>query len=241
MAKISQKIWFSLCVVALTVCLSGLTFAQSDVWQPEDLTSREKTRLRYFPDVELITQDGKRVRFYDDLLKDKIVVINFFYATCDGICPGITANLLKVKKLLGPRVGKDIFFYSFTLKPQADTPEVLRHYAEVNKLGPGWTLLTGTPETLELLRQKLGYVDPDPEVDKDKSQHIGTVRFGNEPLQLWTASPGMSRAEGLVRVISRVDWPDEQTKLLYQPAQPVTPVTVAPTSKTRRVSRKRGK
>jgi protein SCO1 len=57
--------------------------------------ARERIHQRYFPDVVLRTEDNKKVRFYEDLIKDKIVTINFFYAQCEGVCPGITANLLR--------------------------------------------------------------------------------------------------------------------------------------------------
>ena len=70
---------------------------------------RERIRRRYFPNVKLQTQDGKTVRFYDDLIKDKIVTINFFYAKCEGICPTVTANLARVQKILGESVGREIF------------------------------------------------------------------------------------------------------------------------------------
>src|ERR1043165_6126352 len=88
-------------------------------------TSRELLAERSFPNVALTTHEGKKVKFYDDLLKDKIVIINFMYVKCEGTCPGTTANLVKVQKLLGNRVGKDIFMYSITLKPEEDTPETL--------------------------------------------------------------------------------------------------------------------
>src|SRR5262249_31882315 len=61
------------------------------------VSGREVMRRRYFPDVVLTTHEGKRVRFYDDLLKDKIVVLNMMYADCTGICPLITANLVKAQ------------------------------------------------------------------------------------------------------------------------------------------------
>src|SRR5688500_8895652 len=101
-------------------------------------TPREKLADRSFPNVVLTTHEGKKVRFYDDLIKDKIVLINFMYVKCEGICPGTTANLAKVQKLLGKRVGKDIFMYSITLKPEEDTPEALRRYAKAYQVGPGW-------------------------------------------------------------------------------------------------------
>src|SRR3954452_10233507 len=88
-------------------------------------SSREKLQARYFPNFELTTHEGKKVRFYDDLIKDKIVVINFMYAQCEGICVPVTQNLKRVQNLLGKRVGRDIFMYSITLKPDEDTPEKL--------------------------------------------------------------------------------------------------------------------
>src|SRR5215813_6033945 len=109
------------------------------------VSPREQIRRRYFPNVELTTHFGKRVRLYEDLVKDKIVTFNFFYATCEGICVPITANLVRAQALLGDRVGRDIFMYSISLKPVQDTPDVLREYAARFKTKPGWTFLTGEP------------------------------------------------------------------------------------------------
>jgi protein SCO1/2 len=94
--------------------------------------------------------------------------------------------------------------YSFTLDPLRDTSKVLKEYAELHHVGPGWRFLTGTPDQMELLRRKLGFVDPDPKVDRDKESHIGNVRYGNEPRQLWGACPGMSRPEFIVESLSWV-------------------------------------
>ena len=170
-------------------------------------SARERIRERHFPNVLLTTHEGKKVRFYDDLIKDKIVVINFMYVKCEGVCTGITANLARLQKLLGSRLGRDIFMHSFTLKPEQDSPEVLRRYAEAYHAKKGWTFLTGTPEDMELLRRKLGFTDPDPKLDADKSNHIGNVRYGNEPLQLWGSCPGLSKASWMAESISWVDWP----------------------------------
>src|SRR6478672_10173788 len=97
-------------------------------------TPRERFAERSFPNVTLTTHEGKKVKFYDDLLKDKIVIINFMYVKCEGTCPGTTANLVKVQKLLGNRVGKDIFMYSITLKPEEDTAQDLAAYAKAYKV-----------------------------------------------------------------------------------------------------------
>src|SRR4029077_3148619 len=96
----------------------------------------------YFSNVELITQDGKKVRFYDDLLKGKIVVIDLFYTQCLDSCPLETARLAQVQRMLGDRVGRDIYFYSISIDPWRDTPAQLKAYAEKYRIGPGWLFLT---------------------------------------------------------------------------------------------------
>ena len=165
---------------------------------------RERIRARHFPNLTLRTQHNRAVRFYDDLIKDKVVILNFMYAECDGICPGMTANLVKVQKLFGPRVGRDIFMYSITLEPAHDTPAVLEAYAHDHGAGPGWTFLTGRPEDIERLRRSLGFVDPDPVVDRDKANHIGNIRYGNEPAMLWAACPGLADPQWIAESISWV-------------------------------------
>ena len=163
--------------------------------------------MRYFPDVVLQTQENRKVRLYEDLVKDRVMLINFMYASCDRICPRVVHNLAKVQKLLGDRVGRDVFFYSFTLDPKHDTPKVLKQYAAQHGAGPGWSFLTGKPDEMELLRRKLGFTDPDPAVDRDRENHIGNIRYGNEARLLWGACPGMSNPEFIVESLSWVDWP----------------------------------
>ncbi len=177
------------------------------------IDSRERIRQRYFPNLVLTSHEGKQVKFYDDLVKDKIVVFNMFYAKCEGICSPVTRNLVRVQNLLGDRVGKDIFFYSFSLKPKEDTVPALKHYAEMHKVKPGWLFLTGSADDMELLRRKLGFVDPDPEVDKDTSNHIGVLKYGNEPLQRWGGCPGMQAPDAIAEAISWVDWPKDSANM----------------------------
>jgi len=178
----------------------------------ETVSGRELLRVRYFPNVTLTTHLGKKVKFYDDLIKDKILVINVMYATCEGFCPIITSKLVEVRKLLGSRVGKDIFFYSITVKPEEDSPRKLKEYVEMhNARGPGWFFLTGKPRDVELLRQKLGFVDGNPLVDKeDKTRHSGLLRYGNEPLAQWSSCQSGAKASWIAKSILFVDWPDKK-------------------------------
>lgn len=187
--------------------LAALAFAREARAGKEGPLSpaREAIRARYFPNVVFTTHEGKRVRFFDDLIRDKIAVIGLMYAKCQGVCPDITANLVKVQKLLGDRVGRNIFFYSITVKPEEDSPAALRKYAEKFHVRPGWLFLTGKPDDVELLRRSLGYVDPNPEVDKDKTRHSGMLRYGNEPLSLWASCQGSAHASWIAESISWVD------------------------------------
>lgn len=164
--------------------------------------ARERIQRLHLPNVPLLTHEGKQVRFYDDLIKGKIVTLNFFYTRCDEICPGVTANLAQVQKLLGADVGSKLFMYSFSLKPEEDDVPTIGKYRKLFNAGPGWTFLTGKPADLEQIRRGIGFQYPDPAIDRDKTQHIGNVRYGNEPLMLWAACPGLANAGYLAESIS---------------------------------------
>jgi len=200
----------SICKTTLIALALLLACAVVSVGQAETKrvkTPRERLAERSFPNVTLTTHEGRKVKFYDDLIKDKIVIINFMYVKCDGKCPLTTTNLVEVQKLLGDRVGKDIFIYSITLKPEEDTPKVLKEYAKAYKVGKGWQFLTGDPKDIELLRQKLGFIDRDPVRDANKSNHIGMLRWGNEPHTLWAGCPASLGAAKIVKELRLVDWP----------------------------------
>ena len=166
------------------------------------ISGREIMRRRYFPNFELLAHDGRKIKFYDDVLKDKIVVLNFMYADCQGVCPTITMNLKRVQKILRQQINHEIFFYSFTVKPEQDSPAKLKEYADMHGIKDKyWTFLTGKPEEMDMLRHSLGFADPDPEVDKDKARHSGMVRYGNEPMTLWGMCQGSGEPEWMAQEI----------------------------------------
>jgi protein SCO1/2 len=192
---------------ALGAPLAGMAAAVSNAGtgvEPALPSPRERIRDRHLPNVPVRAHDGRLFRFYDDLICGKVVVINFMYTQCEGICPGVTMNLAKVQRLLGARVGRDVFMYSITLDPAHDTKAALAAYAREHGARPGWRFLTGAPADLERLRRSLGFVDPDPEVDRDRENHIGNVRYGNEPRMLWAACPGMADAKWIAEALVRV-------------------------------------
>lgn len=155
----------------------------------------------YFPNVVLETHDGRKVRFYDDLIKGKVVAINMMYSICTGICPTGTANLKQVQQALGKRLGKDVFMYSITLRPEFDNGAALRDYIKQYDIQPGWTFLTGKPQDVELVRRKLGFVGDTEAVDADINQHTGMVRIGNERLERWTMAPALGSHRQILRTI----------------------------------------
>jgi protein SCO1 len=213
MAKMTRRNWLeaSAIVPAAGVLLARSSKSTNAIIVDSTMqAARDRIRARYFPDVVLTTHQGKKVRLYEDLIKDKIVVVGLMYAQCTGVCPIITSNLVKVQKLLGDRVGRDIFFYSLTVQPEHDSPKVLRQYAKMHGVGPGWYFLTGKPDEVDLVRRKLGFVDPNPEVDKDKTRHSGNVRYGNEPRCLWAMFQGQAKPEWMAESISWVDWPKDK-------------------------------
>ena len=159
------------------------------------------------PNVRVQGHDGKAYHFYDDLVKGKTVLINFFYADCVGICPRMTSNLKKIQALLGDAVGRDTFIYSISLKPEKDSPKHLAEYAKMHGIKPnsGWILLHARRPDMELLRERLGFKDSDPVLDKNINEHTGMLRFGNDVWNSWAACPLLSNPENIVRDIAWTD------------------------------------
>jgi len=153
---------------------------------------------KYFTDVELINQDGKKVRFYSDVLKGKTVVVNAFFTSCTSVCPPMNRNMEKIQEALGDRVGRDVFLVSMTVDPEVDTPVRLKEYAKKFHAGPGWVFLTGKKENLDWALYKLGqYVET-------KDDHTTVLIIGNEPTGLWKKAFGMAPAGELVQIVDSV-------------------------------------
>jgi len=146
----------------------------------------------------LINQDGKKVHFYDDLIKGKIVAIDLIYTTCEYACPLETARLAQVQKKLGSRVGDDIFFYSISIDPVHDTPQVLKAYMEKYKIGPGWTFLTGRKEDIDFLSKRLGLYS-DPSINADG--HLPHLLIGNEATGEWIRGSALDNPSFQARMI----------------------------------------
>jgi len=137
----------------------------------------------YFPNIELTDQDGTVHRFYDDVIKGKVVALNFIFTKCTDVCPVDTAQMRQVAELLGDRLGRDIFFYSISIDPENDRPAALKRYMHTFDIpSKGWTFLTGDKAEIDALRRKLGLLGSDPELLK---QHNTSLIIGNERTAQW--------------------------------------------------------
>ena len=161
-------------------------------------TAADTPAHKYFTDVELINQNGEKMRFYTDLIQGKVVIIDSFFATCQGSCLPMNQNLAKVQEALGDRLGKDVYILSISVDPTVDTPPNLKAYAKKLQARPGWFFLTGSKENVDFALKKLGqFVD-------DKQDHLNIFIIGNERTGLWKKAFGLAKSEELVKVVESV-------------------------------------
>jgi protein SCO1/2 len=167
--------------------------AQQPASQPEQSAAQ-----KYFTDVQLVNQNGEKMRLYSDLLQGKTVIINSFFATCQGSCLPMMRNLEKVQLALGDRLGKDARIISISVDPTVDTPARLKAYANKLEAKPGWYFMTGDKESVDFALQKLGqFVDT-------KESHLNIFIIGNEKTGLWKKAFGLAQSEELVKVVDSV-------------------------------------
>ena len=159
----------------------GKTDEKVQTRQMGSLTAADKAR-DYFTDTVLVSHTGKEMRFYSDILEDKTVVLNFMFTTCPDACPLINTSIQRVQERLKDRIGKDIYIVSITVDPETDTVKVLADYRKKYKAMPGWLFLTGTPENLETVGQKMGQVF-------EKDAHLTALLVGNTKTARWRKIP----------------------------------------------------
>lgn len=153
----------------------------------------------YIPNVSVVDQDGRPLAFYDDLIKGKVVVVNFIYTTCRDLCPLMTARLARLQDLLGAAVGRDIFFVSVTIDPERDTPDKLKEHSEAFRTGPGWTFVTGRREDIDVIRYRLG------ERSRALVEHRNQILLGNDRTGNWAHDSAFSDLNTLAGNVRAMD------------------------------------
>ncbi|PYQ62164.1 MAG: SCO family protein [Acidobacteria bacterium] len=181
-------------IAVLLLLAAHCVRAQDPAPQPSLQTAAQS----YFGDTILLDQDGREHRFYTDLVRGKIVIMDFIYTRCVGPCPILSSTFARLQARLGDRLGKDVFLLSFSVDPTYDTPARLKEYAGRFHAKPGWLFLTGSRENAETVLRRLGQWVESPE------QHQTLYIVGNEPTGLWKKAFGLAKPEDLFPVIDSV-------------------------------------
>ena len=147
------------------------------------------------PDVRIVDQNGKQLNFYTDLIKGKIVAINFIFTTCTASCPPLTATFRRVQQDAKAR-GLEVQLVSISVDPSIDTPERLKTFAEKFKAEPGWTFVTGDKAEIDSLLNGLGAAIT------NKNDHTPMMMIGNDNADYWTRAYGLSSPSKLVDLIA---------------------------------------
>jgi len=146
------------------------------------------------PDVVLLDQDGRKVRFFTDLIKGKVVIINFVFTSCTVVCPPLGANFARIQTALGERLGKDVHLISITRDPEMDTPAKLRTWGAKFGARPGWTLVTGEKAQIdEVLLALIGDI-------ARKGEHSAIVLVGSDARGVWKQDYGLAAPARLLKL-----------------------------------------
>jgi len=160
------------------------------------------------PDLPVVNQDGGTQHFYKDLVKGKLVAINFIYTTCTTICPPLGAGFSQIQDRLGARLGAEVFLISVTVDPVVDTPARLKAWGKKFHAKPGWTLVTGNKRNVDNLLKAVGAFTP------AKETHAPIVLLGNEAAGTWLRTHGLTPADKVVELIDRLGGKTERISKL---------------------------
>ncbi len=153
--------------------------AESGEQKPVEEIAKEEEARAYFTDLKLLDQDGEEVRFYSDVLKDRVVLITFFYTDCGDACPLVMEKLKEVEAIIDTRMGEDIFFVLISVDPKNDTVEAIDKYRDQYGVDDGWIFLTGRKKNLDQITYKLGQYKP------TREEHSTTLLLGNVRTKHW--------------------------------------------------------
>lgn len=185
-------------LLALLLASFGASGAAAEAGTPSPEGGAVDPALEYFTDTVLLDQHGQEQRFYSDLLAGNVVVINAFFTSCNGVCPVMAGNLVRVQEWLGDRLGDDVRLLSISVDPERDTPEKLAAYAERFAARPGWSFLSGDPEQVDFVLKRLGQAVDDPE------NHTSIMVVGNLRTGLWKKAQGLANSAELIQVVDSV-------------------------------------
>lgn len=156
--------------------------------------SEEERARQYFTDTEVIDQNGKKLRFYTDVLKDRVVLISFIFTNCEGACPLVAQKLKQARALMVPAIKDEVLYVTLSVDPERDTPQAMKQFAEKQGLDESrWLFLTGKKQNLEFLVKRLGQHTPNIEA------HTTLLLAGNDKTRHWTRVLPMVPPDGIAQ------------------------------------------
>lgn len=191
---LARRAWIG---AAFATGVAGAAAAVGARPAPAEL-SRQRLRDLRTPNETLIDQDGRPLRFYDDVMKNRVVVMNVIYTTCNGICTPAMRNVIEARQLLGAQ-GQHLHFVTMTLTPLSDPPEALRDFKKLHDITDRWTFLTGKVESVEKVQRALGFLSA--RKDDNLLSHSGMARYCDERNTRWTHVNTMLSPSSVARMI----------------------------------------
>ena len=177
---------------------AGGAAAAAPAWSTPDAVSRARLRGLRSPNESLLDHEGRPLRFYDDVMKNRVVIINVMYTVCNRIGTPAMRNMIEARRLLGAE-GHHLHFVSMTLTPLSDPPEALRDFKKLHGITDRWTFLTGKPESVEKVQRALGFISQ--REGDDLLSHSGMARYCDERMLRWTHLNTMLPGSSVARMI----------------------------------------
>lgn len=150
------------------------------------------------PEVVVEGSDQKSLRFYNDLIKGKVVLVNYMSIDNEAALP-ITAKLLEIAKGLGSKLGTEIHIVSITSDPLHDTPARLRAFvARMGIPAHGWHFVRMTSKQDSMIVSARLHRHP---MLPDPHARVAAIHYGNEPVGVWGVFPAsISPDDALMRI-----------------------------------------
>ena len=165
----------------------GIAEIASGIEQRAAVFRRLEEASDYFPNNVLVDHDGNSVRFFDDLLRDRLVLMHVLFTRCTGVCPPIIQNLKNTSAILEDRIGPEVVILSITVDPEFDTVERMKAYHDAAELpDDGWLLLGGEKADVKQVLTKIGAWTP------FKEEHNSWLILGNTRTGDWRKLQAMA-------------------------------------------------
>jgi len=190
----------SLVTLLIVVFACGVAGGQKPATPTVDIEIEGVGKIQ-IPDLDLQDQDGRKIRFYSDLIKDKVVVLSFFYTGCSYSCTMQGKTFSKLQALLGDRLGTSVFLISVTTDPARDDVAQLKSWGKRYDVQSGWTLVTGKEADLNKL------LLPFTGERAGSGMHMPTTFIGNSKTGVWTSAAGVFDPQMLLKAIDFVSNP----------------------------------